>query len=896
MKPLYVSFISLFFLFVSAAKCSATAAPDWATLYGLIGNGAESSITLTDNITTTGGMPTASGSKTIDGGGYTLSAGSSAYKGFQTDFHGNTAFYISNVTLENFNRALLASDNKLFTSTAEIGPGVIFQNNGSTDTLGGGAIYNQMTTTFADGTKFLNNNSYFAGAVYSNYQLIFGNDVVFNGNTATQYDGGAISMNDSAGTGNAFTRIGDRVQFINNTALNDYGGAISNEGSILTIGNSANFQGNSAGMAGAIMNVYVQSEATIGDNAVFQNNTAQYAGAIANVGGATFTIGENAQFINNSSTGAGQEAGAIGNEFSTFTIGAGALFDGNSAARVGGAIFNLDGNVTLNTAAGKATVFKNNTDSTGANDIYLLSDTSYSDAVPPVLTIAGTGGTIEFQGGIASNDDVAQIEKTSSGEMILGAAAQNKGFLGTFDQTAGTTSVYGEFFSGVNNISNSTLHFYTSNTANVLNVTNGAVDLRGSAYNTLTAGTWTASGAQLYLNTYFDGNGTNTDKLVVDGGDATGNTTIFVTSKGSNGAPTPDSSNGILVVDVTNAASKTATFALNGGVVDTGAYEYALNHASDNNWYLKSTGELTNTANTVANMPALHLTLVKAGMDELRRRMGNLLIDDGCSPVGFWARGYGQRLNVDEKISADMTLFGAEAGFDVKAVSGDTSLLYLGLMGGYISTSNIRIKQTNMFDGTGSGEVPNAGLYAVWLHENGWFADLTARYFQAKMTMQNISAAGEVIAYDADRNFVAGSLEAGRLIAVSSFVLEPKAEIRFATAGSEQHSTNMSDDVRYGNTQSLSTALRLQTTYIPNEASRYRPFIELGVYNEWLGKTDINFAGADMKSDVSGFGVEASAGLNVLLSCNAYLYGDVSYGKGSVYEALSGNIGIRFTF
>ncbi|MCL2334487.1 MAG: autotransporter outer membrane beta-barrel domain-containing protein, partial [Endomicrobia bacterium] len=257
-------------------------------------------------------------------------------------------------------------------------------------------------------------------------------------------------------------------------------------------------------------------------------------------------------------------------------------------------------------------------------------------------------------------------------------------------------------------------------------------------------------------------------------------------------------------------------------------------------------------------------------------------------------RAYGGKLTVDEKIYADMTIFGAEAGIDAKAVSNDSNVLYLGLMAGYIYTDNIKVKQTNMFDGTGSGRAPNAGVYAVWGNDNGWFANATARYFWAAMSMQNISAAGDVIAYDANRIFWAGSLEAGKSFRLSSFSLDPKAEARYAYADKSWHGTNMNDNVQYSDTQSILTALRLQATYM--QSSKYQPFIELGVYNEWLGKTNINFAGADMKSDVSGAGAQAAAGLNMRLTGNSYLYGNDSYDKGSVYEALSGNVGIRFNF
>jgi len=186
----------------------------------------------------------------------------------------------------------------------------------------------------------------------------------------------------------------------------------------------------------------------------------------------------------------------------------------------------------------------------------------------------------------------------------------------------------------------------------------------------------------------------------------------------------------------------------------------------------------------------------------------------------------------------------------------------------------------------------------VWYNEDAWFADLTAQYFWAQMKMKNISAAEQIISYDADRDFWSAGLEGGKSIPVSrTVVLTPKAQVLFANGAPASHTTNMADNVYYGSTQSLTAALRLQATYLKHGAnSRWQPFAELGVYNEFMGKTDINFAGVDMKSDVGGAGFEAALGTNVRLSGSSYLFGDVSFEKGSVYQALAANLGVRLSF
>ena len=798
----------------------------------------------------------------------------------------------------------------------DLGDGVIFDHNSSS--LGGGAIgtstyglaTNPWQTIIGNNAQFTNNSDALWGGAIDNQNtdVEIGANAYFYKNTGGYY-GGAIYANMDDHTSNVpNTSVGPGAVFESNSAAY-YGGAIDNEFGTMTIGDNATFKLNNTQYYGAaIANGPVSATNTgtgtgtliVGNNAQFVSNTANVGGgAIYNNGtAATATVGTGALFSQNTGTKYG---GVIYNYLGVVSVGAGANFSNNTASAAGGAggaIYNYDGTINLDTAAGKTTLFTGNADSSGVNDIYM----GYVSHLP-VMNITG-GGTIKFDDGFRSNSS-ALVHKTSSGEMILGANSQNARYVGTFTQDAGITSVYStNFFMGTDNINNSLLHFYTTNTANVLNVNGGTVDLRSStagAYDALTTNAWAASGAKLNINTYLGGEdlaGIKTDKLVIaSGGSISGDSTLFVTSTGTNNLATPDGSNGILVVDASQSATNTASFVLNGGQIDTGALVYKLNHP-DQNWYLKTDGELTNTADTVANMPALHLTLVKTAMSELRRRLGDLWTDDtGCRPNNIWARVYGRRLNVDDKIEADMTLYGAQAGVDTRVFAGDGSRMYAGLMGGYMYTGNIKVKQSTGSDGTGTGKVPSAGVYGVWFNEDGWFTDLTAQYFWAQMKMNNISAAQQVIDYDTDRDLWSAGLEGGKSIPVSSFVLTPKAQVLFAHGAPASHATNMADNVYYGGTDSLTAAVRLQGTYLKHGAdSRWQPFAEVGLYNEFMGKTDINFAGVGMKSDVGGAGFEAALGTNLRLGNSSVLFGDVSYEIGGVYRAFAANLGARLAF
>lgn len=187
------------------------------------------------------------------------------------------------------------------------------------------------------------------------------------------------------------------------------------------------------------------------------------------------------------------------------------------------------------------------------------------------------------------------------------------------------------------------MHFARSVRFGNLNLEkNGRLDLRSlGAFspNTLTVENLISDGtAVVGLQT----DGTVSDLLRVTGS-ATGNITLDIDAVGTN--PTRQK---IEVVNVEEAVSD-AEFELSGNKLDIGAYEYDLIREADTNWYLETAGDLTKTAKSVEGVPSLHLSIVNAGMNELRKRLGDLHGDNPNAPAGVWVRGYGKHLRVHEK-------------------------------------------------------------------------------------------------------------------------------------------------------------------------------------------------------------------------------------------------------
>lgn len=462
----------------------------------------------------------------------------------------------------------------------------------------GGAIVHSDGILRIDGTKFTGNESQkgSGGAIFTDAALTVSGGSLFVGNRAAD-NGGAISV-----ASGADITVSD-ASFTENVAENGNGGAVAASSSVPLTVNGASFSGNRAdkGYGGAL---YASGLNTVLKNVKFDGNTALYGGGIMN--------------------------------FGNMTIGGGSSFTNNKAS-AGGAVFTL-GTLNLDTTEGDILFSGNKAEdaSEGGADIYLNTGGG------TVVNIQGDANVLAMDGGFSGS---GVINKTGGNTLVFGENADNSLFRGEFNQSAGTTLVYADnFFGGKNTVANgSVLHFARSVRFGNLNLEkNGRLDLRSlGAFspNTLTVENLISDGtAVVGLQT----DGTVSDLLRVTGS-ATGNITLDIDAVGTN--PTRQK---IEVVNVEEAVSD-AEFELSGNKLDIGAYEYDLIREADTNWYLETAGDLTKTAKSVEGVPSLHLSIVNAGMNELRKRLGDLHGDNPNAPAGVWVRGYGKHLRVHEK-------------------------------------------------------------------------------------------------------------------------------------------------------------------------------------------------------------------------------------------------------
>jgi outer membrane autotransporter protein len=247
-----------------------------------------------------------------------------------------------------------------------------------------------------------------------------------------------------------------------------------------------------------------------------------------------------------------------------------------------------------------------------------------------IATSAGAIGTLNI--GAGAGDPAAAPGTLTAPFVIFGAGTGTINFNhtftdyvfapaisgnGTVNVLAGTTTLTGaNTYSGATNVNGGTLRAgapstFSANSA-VTVAGAGTLDLNGfnqtvpSVINAglvnmgtgtapgtiLTTTSYTGAGGTIAMNTFLGGDGSPSDKLVVNGGIAIGNSMLRITNAGGPGAETM--ANGIAVVQAINGGTTMPGAFTLAGEVRGGAFDYdlfrgGLGGSSPNDWFLRST-------------------------------------------------------------------------------------------------------------------------------------------------------------------------------------------------------------------------------------------------------------------------------------------------------------------
>lgn len=446
-------------------------------------------------------------------------------------------------------------------------------------------------------------------------------------------------------------------------------------------------------------------------------------------------------------------------------------------------------------------------------------------------------------------------------------------------------------------------------------------------------GDYTGSGGRLVLNTALGGDGSLTDRLLVDG-DTRGSTAVAVNNAGGSGASTID---GIEVITVRGKSE--GEFTQEGRIV-AGAYEYHLARGdaeNSANWYLRNTvkedgGESGNGGGGTpgendddvvrvyrpeagayaANLAAAN-TLFST---RLHDRLGETHYTDAVTGeqkvTSMWLRNTGGHTRFSDSSGQQKTQanrYVMQLGGDVAQWSSDGADRYhLGVMAGYANQHSSTQNRVSGQSAKGSIRGYSAGLYGTWLQDNaektGAYVDTWAQYSWFDNSVQGDSLAPE--SYKSKG--ITASVESGytwklgEKNARESYYVQPKAQVTWS--GVKAGDIREGNGTRVSGTGEGSVQTRLGVrAFIKGHSAidegKDRTFQTFAEVN-WIANTKpygVKLNGVDVRQKGTRNLGELRLGVEGQLKPGVNLWGNVAQQMGgSGYSDTGAMVGLKVSF
>lgn len=457
-------------------------------------------------------------------------------------------------------------------------------------------------------------------------------------------------------------------------------------------------------------------------------------------------------------------------------------------------------------------------------------------------------------------------------------------------------------------------------------------------------GNYLGSGALMQINIVLAGDNAPSDRLVIDGGAASGDTAIRVVNRGGMGAPTL--ADGILVVQTVNGGTTAdRAFSLT-QPVEAGAYTYRLfrgGAAGNNpdNWYLRNNGflvggvvvgslaeayEVIAETPTVPGVPAPAVEQVKlyrpevalyssvplvvrqlglAQLGSFHDRQGDqqlLASDEGRQ--ASWGRMFGestrQRLRGDANPQFDGNIHGLQLGHDFLAGTDASGGRHrIGVLGGYTrasgDTSGVAGGATNAATGRLSVEGYSLGAYWTRVAESGWYSDAVLMATRFKTEAQSTLGRGG----RPHGKTITASLEAGHPFALSDNVsLQPQVQLIWQRSSVDDFDDGLST-VRFQRDNAVTGRLGARLEGRFNAASgSWNPYLKANLWHTFRGTNALFFGPTDQVGNRrTASALEMGAGVVGQVNRTVAVYGGLAYtraiGNDGEQSGMQGQVGMR---
>ncbi|HAU4281433.1 TPA: autotransporter outer membrane beta-barrel domain-containing protein [Citrobacter freundii] len=576
---------------------------------------------------------------------------------------------------------------------------------------------------------------------------------------------------------------------------------------------------------------------------------------------------------------------------------------------------------------------------TGKGSLTLTLDNTYTGGttIEQGVLQLGNGGDIgSIQGDIIDNG----VLNVNRGDTL--ALTGNISGKGQLHQTgSGITELQGEnSYSGATLIANGVLQAGNTNTLSsashhyvvadttlntqgynqtVAGLSNGGdVSLIGQQTGTtLTVkGDYTGEKGTINMAAIQNGSGAGiADRLIIDGGKASGSTLLDVDGSGL-GAPTIG--DGIEVVTALNGATTTAqtsrdAFHLAADRMAAGAFEYQL-HAGNaqgqgENWYLRS--EYRPETMLYSGLASV----VRQGdislLGNMHQRMGDEVKPGIDEDNRAWARmiGYSGKTKLDDAAGTQTSshTMGIQVGVDMYANESWKAGMYTSILD---IDSNVKGTKTGS-DGKGGNIDDNAfyvGGYATWFSGDGMYVDNVLQYGNHK---SRLAATGNNGSYTVRGNTLTASTEVGKSfrLGASAWSLEPQAQLIYQYSDFDNSTLDGVTPTKVKMDTADSFTARLGVRLVADYDTNHGKFQPYGRVNVWQGlgsKDKTHFSNAvattTLESSQQYSSTEVAAGLSWSIDRNLQVYGELGTqfsnggSKSQVEAPVNASIGFKKSF
>ncbi|AOB33127.1 hypothetical protein AKI39_23805 [Bordetella sp. H567] len=451
---------------------------------------------------------------------------------------------------------------------------------------------------------------------------------------------------------------------------------------------------------------------------------------------------------------------------------------------------------------------------------------------------------------------------------------------------------------------------------------------QSSSYKTITASSYTGANGTIALNTYVAGDGAPSDRLVINGGSATGTTGLRIANTGGKGART--TGDGISLVAVTGGGTTAPGAFQLAAPVQAGAYQYLLyrgGSTSADDYFLRSSlggpaspgdpapaGPAAYRPAVVgyALMPALNLDYGFSMLGRLHERVGDVYATEQNqkgNKNGFWGRIGGDGLNADSgsRFSVDQHTFFMQFGKDwTLSQSDEGGSTHAGV------TATLGVSSADFKDGkrdlnptlsdkagSATTQAQSLGGYYTKYWRDGSYWDSVAQVTHYRNKYDDVYGnSGKQDGFG-----IALSQEVGKPFSLmSKLAIEPQAQLVYQYLNLDSFDDGVSR-VSGNSSNALRGRLgfRLFAPNLKTEdgAGSGTPYLTFDVLHDFVPPRAVTVGGTSVRSDFGRTWGEVGFGISEVVGKGGQLYATVKLAKnlgGEERRGVFGQVGYRYSW